>query len=184
LNAAENAEDDMAFKYGDKFTIKRDVASLSTRESGERLAVSFALAKSSLLSIYEWRVQRTIERNSHIPEEMAKHGKINMSQKEISKEVGKMFLVKHGINLDCSLIDTPEEFWEDDRFEAVYDMALKYFEIAKRLTLVNNRLNMIGELHQVLIEETQNHHAAMLEWIIIILIVVEVVLDLMHLGIY
>jgi uncharacterized Rmd1/YagE family protein len=178
------ASDDMAFTFGETFSIKRDIAHLTTRETGEKLAVSFALAKSSLLSIYEERVQKTIDRNSHIPEEMAKNGRIHMSREEIGKEVGKMFLVKHGINLDCSLIDTPEEFWEDDRFEATYESTLKYFEITKRLALVNNRLQMIGELHQVMIEENQNHHAVVLEWIIIVLIVVEVVLDLLHMGVF
>jgi uncharacterized Rmd1/YagE family protein len=43
---------------------------------------------------------------------------------------------------------------------------------------------MIGELHQVMIEENQNHHAVVLEWIIIVLIVVEVVLDLLHIGVF
>ena len=110
--AAENASDEIAFVYGETSSFKWDVVQLSTRENGEKLAVSFALAKSSLLSVYEWRLQRTIDRNSHIPEELAKNGKIHMSRAEISKEVGRIFLVKHGINLDSSLSDTPEEFWE------------------------------------------------------------------------
>lgn len=104
----ESASDEMAFIYGEKFTLRRDVATLATRESGEKLAVAFALAKSSLLSVYEERVQKTIERNSHIPDEMVKSGRLHMTRQEISKEVGRMLLVKHGINLDQSLIDTPE----------------------------------------------------------------------------
>lgn len=180
----ESARDSISFQYGDKYAIKRDVCTLSTRDSGEKLAVSFALAKSSLLSLYELRVQQVIERNSHIPEEMVKNGRIHMSMREMSREVGRLFLVKHGINLDQSLIDTPEEFWEDDRFEPFYDITLKYFEISKRLSLVNNRLNMIGELHNKIMEENHTHHAVILEWIIILLIVVEVLLDLLHLGIY
>src|SRR3569623_136962 len=52
------AKDDMAFIYDKQFSLKRDVASLETRETGERLAVSFALAKSSLLTVYEERVQK------------------------------------------------------------------------------------------------------------------------------
>lgn len=183
-SAAENASDEIAFVYGETSSFKWDVVSLSTKESGEKLAVSFALAKSSLLSIYEWRLQRTIDRNSHIPEELATNGSIHMTREEISKEVGRIFLVKHGINLDSSLSDTPEEFWEDDRFEGVYESAMKYFEISKRLELVNNRLRMIQDLHEVLIEAVENHHAVYLEWIIIILIVVEVALDLFHLTIF
>lgn len=180
----ESAQDSISFQYGEKYVIKRDVCILSTRDSGEKLAVSFALAKSSLLSLYELRVQQVIERNSHIPEEMVKNGRIHMSMRDMSREVGRLFLVKHGINLDQSLIDTPEEFWEDDRFEPYYDITLKYFEISKRLSLVNNRLDMIGELHNKIMEENHTHHAVILEWIIILLIVVEVVLDLLHLGFY
>jgi uncharacterized Rmd1/YagE family protein len=104
----DSANDQMAFEFGDAFSLKRDVATLTTRETGEKLAVSFGLAKSSLLSVYEERVQRTIERNSHIPEEMAKTGTLHMTRQDISREVGRMLLVKHGINLDQSLIDTPE----------------------------------------------------------------------------
>jgi len=183
-SAAENAGDEIAFVYGEKSSFKWDVVELSSRESGEKLAISFALAKSSLLSIYEWRLQRTIERNSHIPEELAKNGSIHMTREEISKEIGRIFLVKHGINLDNSLSDTPEEFWEDDRFEGVYGEAIRYFQINRRLELVNNRLTMIQDLHVVLIEAVENHHAVYLEWIIIILIVVEVALDLFHLTIF
>lgn len=124
-DAIENAADEMAYTYSfnapqeadapprpPPMQFKGNVVQLSTRESGEKLAISFALAKSALLSIYEWRLQRTIERNANIPEELALKGKIDMSRDEIQKEVGRIFLVKHGINLDSSLIDTPEEFWE------------------------------------------------------------------------
>ncbi|CAB9509175.1 for meiotic nuclear division protein 1 homolog [Seminavis robusta] len=159
------------------FTIKRDVCTLSTKESGEKLAVSFALAKSSLLSLYELRVQQVIERNSHLPEEMVQKGRVHMSTHDLTREIGRLFLVKHGINLDQSLIDTPEEFWEDDRFESTYDTTLKYFKITKRLDLVNERLDMVGELHNKILEENHTHHAVVLEWIIIILIVMEVLIE-------
>jgi uncharacterized Rmd1/YagE family protein len=98
----EAAKDEMAFVYSadKKFSLRRDVAHLESRETGEKLAVSFALAKSSLLSVYEERVQKTIDRNSHIPEEMVKNGRLHMTRQDISREVGRMLLVKHGINLD------------------------------------------------------------------------------------
>ena len=110
--AMENACDEMGFIYGETHKIFRDVIQLSTRDSAEKLAVSFAFAKSALLSVFEWRLEKTIERNSHIPEELAKTGHINLSRAEISKEIGRIYLVKHGIHLDNSLLDTPEEFWE------------------------------------------------------------------------
>jgi uncharacterized Rmd1/YagE family protein len=183
----ESALDSVSFQFGKvdaKFAIKRDVCLLSSKEPEEKLAVSFALAKSSLLSLYELRVQEVIERNSHLPEEMVKHGRVHMSSDDLTREIGRLFLVKHGINLDQSLIDTPEEFWEDDRFENTYEMTMKYFKISNRLDLVNNRLDMVGELHNKILEENHTHHAVILEWIIIWLIVIEVLLDLLHLGVF
>jgi len=110
--AIANACDDLEFVYGDSFSLKHDSCQLMTREPGEKLAVSFGLAKSSLLSIYEWTLEQTIERNSHVTELLAKTGTIPMHKEELSKEIGRIFLVMHMVNLDSDLQDTPEEFWE------------------------------------------------------------------------
>jgi uncharacterized Rmd1/YagE family protein len=76
-------------------------------------------------------------------------------------EVGKCFYRQAGINLDCSLI---VGILEDDRFEATYEYS--QVEIAKRLTLVNNRLQMIGEASPGLDEEPKSY-AVVLEWIML-----------------
>lgn len=54
---------------------------------------------------------------------------------------------------------------------------LMYFEITKRLNLVNNRLKIIQDLHQVLIETVEARHSTLLEWVVIILIVIEIVFE-------
>jgi uncharacterized Rmd1/YagE family protein len=52
-----------------------------------------------------------------------------------------------------------------------------YFEITKRLSLINNRLYMLQDLHIVLNEEIGNLHDVYLEWIIIWLIAVYLVVE-------
>jgi len=54
---------------------------------------------------------------------------------------------------------------------------MQYFEIAKRFNLINNRLNMLQDLHNVLNEEVQAKHASSLEWVVIWLIVVYLVIE-------
>jgi uncharacterized Rmd1/YagE family protein len=93
--AIESACDDFEFEYGEVFSLKHDICCFMTREPGEKLAVAFALAKSSLLSIYEWTLEQTITRNSHITEHLAKTGNIPMHKEELSIEIGRLFLVKH-----------------------------------------------------------------------------------------
>jgi len=176
-DAVESANDEMAFMYGTSFHIHRDIVQLQTVEYGEKLALSFSLAKSANLSIFEWRLDQVIERNSHIPEQLARFGRIHMSRKEISMEIGRIFLVKSGINLENNILDTPEEFWEDDKFYGEYKKAMEYFDIDSRLELVNTRLEVMHDMNQILIEATQSHHASMLEWTVIILIVFEILVE-------
>lgn len=81
---------------------------------GEKLAVSFAVAKSANLSIYEWCLEQAVQRNSHIPEALAKTGKLHLSRKEINVEIGRLYLLNNAINLETNMLDTPEEFWEGE----------------------------------------------------------------------
>lgn len=103
--AIESASDEITFEYDESgsFLVRRDKVQLCTREIGEKLAISFAFAKNSLLSVYEWMLAKTIERNSNIPLSLAKSGSIDMSRIAIRREIGRILIVKHAINLDSDL---------------------------------------------------------------------------------
>lgn len=170
----ENACDELGFCYDDTFQWHRDVVQLQTRDAGEKLAVSFAVAKSANLSIYEWRMEQAIQRNAHIPEDLAKHGHLNLNRREINVEVGRLYLLNNAINLETNMLDTPEEFWEDDRFQTEYDKSIKYLDVDARVNLLNRRLEVLKDLNSILRDAAHNHHATILEWIIIVLIVAEI----------
>jgi uncharacterized Rmd1/YagE family protein len=104
----EEACDEMCFCYGEKFSWHRDVVQLHTRDAGEKLAVSFAFAKSANTSIYEWRLEQAIQRNAHIPEDLAEHGVLHLNRKQINVEIGRLYLLNNAINLETNLLDTPE----------------------------------------------------------------------------
>ncbi|KAL7484040.1 hypothetical protein ACHAW6_009685 [Cyclotella cf. meneghiniana] len=174
----ESACDEMGFCYGECFKWHRDVVQLQTRDAGEKLAVSFAVAKSANLSIYEWRLEQAVQRNAHIPEDLAKTGELHLNRREINVEVGRLYLLNNAINLETTMLDTPEEFWEDDRFQPEYERTLKYLDVDSRIGILNNRLDVLKNLNQILMDAAHNQHASVLEWIIIILIVAEILIDL------
>jgi len=176
----ESANDEMGFCYGDSFKWHRDVVQLQTRDAGEKLAVSFAVAKSANLSIYEWRLDQAIQRNAHIPEDLAKSGELHLNRREINVEVGRLYLLNNAINLETSMLDCPEEFWEDDRFQPEYERSTKYLDVAARINLLNTRLNVLKDMQQILMDAAHNAHASVLEWIIIWLIVVEILIEVMR----
>lgn len=168
----DTACDEMGFCYGNAFHWRRDVVQLHTMDAGEKMAVSFAFSKSANLSIYEWRMEQAVRRNAHIPEALAEHGELQLKRKEIDGEIGRLYLLNNAINLTTNMLDTPEELWDDDRFQPEYDKSLLYLDVFKRIKLLNKRLEVLKDLNKILMDAAQNHHAATLEWIVILLIIV------------
>lgn len=112
----DSAMDDMEFYYGPKSTVRNDTVRLSSRKTEEKLAVSYAFAQSSRLSIYEWRLDKIIQRNEQLPQELAMTGTIHMPMKEINKEIGRLFMERNSINLESDLLGKPDFFWENDEW--------------------------------------------------------------------
>jgi hypothetical protein len=78
--------------HGDvtKSSIGKDVVTLGSHEVGEKLAVSFGLAQSIKLGVFELLVEQTIQETRHIPERMAKDGKIRLKHTEITRRIGQV----------------------------------------------------------------------------------------------
>ena len=85
--------EDMDFYYGDNYKIINDEIILKTNDAHAKLAISFALASSCKLDVYENRVAGTITETKHIPEDLAKTGSIKYSKTEISQLIGRLFIV-------------------------------------------------------------------------------------------
>lgn len=115
-----------------------------------------------------------------IPERMAIDGKIRLKRTAITKRIGQLFVDRASINLHSDILDHPEFFWEDDEWLSLYLRAAKYLEIDRRAEVLNKRLDIIKELFDMLASELHNSHSNKLEWIVIILIVMEVVFQIVQ----
>jgi uncharacterized Rmd1/YagE family protein len=113
---------------------------------------------------------------SHIPEELAKFSKIWISQKEIAKIRGALFNTKSKVIIHYGLLDTPDFFWEYPEYEATYERMARYMDIRQRVELLSKKLSTIHELFEMLASEQKHQHSSFLEWIIIVLIGIEIAL--------
>jgi len=145
-----------------------------------KLSISHALAQSVKLNLLERSVSNLIDKTTPIQRELASTGSVSLSKKEISKQIGILFNEKYSINLHSDILDTPEFFWRRPSYEPLYIMTVEFQDIQIRQTILNNRLNMIHELYSILSNDLNYKHSTRLEWIIIILIAIEVVLAIAH----
>ena len=169
-------EEHLHFTFSNELMIKKDVICLPDNDPLSRLAISHALAQSNKLMEYEIQAQNLIKDYSHIPEELAKLGKISISRKDIAKIRGILLNTKSDIILHYGLLDTPDFFWEYPEYEANYERMARYMDIHQRVELLSKKLSTIHELFEMLAGEQKHQHSSFLEWIIIVLIGIEIVL--------
>ena len=175
----EIESDEFTYIYGDTPKISNDEIVLPNSEVFTKLAISFGIAQSVKLGAFETAIQKTFNNMQHIPEALAKYGKISLSRREIRRKMGELFIERNSVNLHVNVLDAPEFFWEYPELDPLYKMTTNYLDLENRGQVLNQRLQVIHELFEMLGSELNHQHSSRLEWIIIVLIVIEVVLTLM-----
>jgi uncharacterized Rmd1/YagE family protein len=176
----EPETDEFTFTIGDTAKVYEDEIFLPNRDPLTKLAISYGIAQSVKLSVFESAILKTFNSTRSIPLNLAKEGKIHLSRKEIRKKMGELFLERAVINLHLDALDTPEFFWEDSELEPLYKMITVYLDVQPRVEVLNKRLSILHELLEVLGNELNHQHSSRLELTIIWLIVFEVCISLLR----
>jgi uncharacterized Rmd1/YagE family protein len=162
------------------FNIKEDEVTLPNDLIETKLAISYAIAQSTKISYYEYKVALLVEQNNHIPRDLINKGKIALSRSELQRRLGQLFIEKHYINLNSDIISAPDIIWELPEIEEYFNKTFKYLDIQKRVDLLNQQLNTLNELFDMLKHDLDINHSSKLEWIIIILIAFEIIMNLIE----
>ncbi|KAJ2076513.1 sporulation protein rmd1 [Coemansia sp. RSA 988] len=157
--------------------IYNDVISLRTTKGHmAKLAIAHAIAQATKLSLYEALVDETIEATRYIPQRMAESGTVEMTRKGLIKKIGQLFIMRVNVNLVSNILDTPEIFWSEPTLQPLYIAIREYLEIPQRVEIMNHRVSVISDLLDMLNQHLNGMHGEFLEWIVIILIGVEIVI--------
>ncbi len=160
--------------YND-FISLRDDANYMTK-----LSISYAISQSVKISLFEELVDNTIEDTQDIPEQISKTGKVEMTKDEIMKSIGELFILRININLHGAILDSPELMWSEPQLEPIYQATRGYLEINQRVTLLNQRLEVISDLLQMLKEQLTHNDDEQIEMIVILLIAAEVFVSMIN----
>lgn len=166
--------DEFTYVKGEPAKIVDDEIILPVDDTLSRLAISHGLAQSVKLGVFENAIRKSFNTTKRLPEDLAKHGRIPLSRREIRRKMGDLFIERNSINLHVDVLDTPEFFWEYSELEPLYAMTANYLDIKTRVEILNQRLDVIHELFEMLGNELNHQHSSRLEWTIICLIVIEV----------
>ncbi|XP_013146029.1 PREDICTED: required for meiotic nuclear division protein 1 homolog [Papilio polytes] len=146
----------------------------------EKYSFSHAMAQSARLGAWEARLESlaaSVREHSAI---MERDGATHVDKKEVVRKLGELFSLRHRLNVESDLLDTPDFYWEEEELERLYSNTVAYFTIPRRTRVLNERLSHCVELLELLSSWAADRHHVRLEWMVIALILAEVCFELLH----
>ncbi|KAF3923364.1 hypothetical protein ABW21_db0204562 [Orbilia brochopaga] len=150
-----------------------------------KIAFSSGLARSTKLAVLEELLQSYIESTSSIPILLSQGSRLPFTRNFILRKTGELLSFRARLNLYSELTDNlPDIFWDSQKelgLEGYYESVGRELDVGARIRQLNDKLDYANEMAAVLRERLSERHGLVLEWMIIILITIEVLFEILHL---
>ena len=144
-----------------------------------KIAFSSGLARSTKLAVLESLLSDYFSSTRSIPAVLSRGGRMPFTRRFISQKTGQLLSIRAQLNLYSELTDSlPDLFWDSRHelgLEGYYDQVGRALDINVRIKVLNEKMDYAQEIASVLRQMLSERHGVRLEWIIILLIAVEVV---------
>jgi required for meiotic nuclear division protein 1 len=171
--------------------MKGDMVVLGTRKEdhdGDRqdttlakIAFSSGLARSTKLAVLESALTAYFESTRNIPAQLSRGSRLPIGRTFIMKKTGELLSLRAKLNHYSELTDSlPDIFWDSRSelgLEGYYDEVGRALDVNIRIRTLNQKMDYAQEIASVLREMSSEQHNTRLEWIIIVLIAVEVIFE-------
>lgn len=132
-------------------------------------------SQSVALDRYSQITERLLEEATKHTDSLEKKGRLRISSLKLKKFIGRTLNIKNRISENLYIFDSPDEVWEDEQLEKLDNDLKNTFDLKNRYRNIQDRISIIKE-NLELFKDIWNHkESSTLEWIIIILIVIEVI---------
>jgi len=173
-------------------SIKGDVITLGTKTDSQtdskldktltKIAFSSGLARSTKLAVLETMLGKYIESTRTIPTLLSRGSRLPFNRKFMLQKTGELLELRGQLNHYSELTDSlPDIFWDSKHeLELAYDQVGRALDVGVRIKTLNEKMDYAQEIATILRQALSEKHSIYLEWIIIILIAVEVVFGIFH----
>jgi uncharacterized Rmd1/YagE family protein len=137
--------------------------------------VMLNIAQSVALDNYVDQADILLHKTLSFSSELEIKGKFSLRGKKLMKYIGRTLNLRNKIANNLYIFDSPILTWNDEYLNRIYndlrqelDINLRHRSLKENLDIVQENLEIFKDLHQY-------SHSVALEWIIIILIAVEII---------
>lgn len=143
--------------------------------------ISYVSAQSVALDRYEEEINVRLHDLGRVVASMKASGSMAFDQSDILKQVGNVLSVKQRTVSQLSLFDKPDETWEREELERLYDRLRSEYELRDRFDVLNEKIDFLSENNTILLNYLSSQRSNFLELVVIILIVIEIALFVVEL---
>lgn len=154
--------------FFDKVVLKEvntDIAKIIMLNIAQSIALDYFTEQSNLL----------LATTRQFSSELEEQGSFSLKGKKLLQSIGKTLNLKIRIAENLYIFDTPRLSWNDEFLNKLNDDLSRELDLRIRHRSLQENLRIVKENLDIFKEITQHSHSSALEWIIIILIAVEIV---------
>ena len=170
-------DEEGSFMQGDVLVIQGRSAE---KKHLEMAAFAMGLSRSTRLSVLEESLEEYIQITRENSEILSGGLKLTSKEADVLRLTGNLFLLRGKLNLYSELIETPDLYWTEPTLEKIYESVSRRLDIQPRISIMNRKLDYVTEEQRALLSVLNEKKGTRLEWIIIILIMVEVGFETVH----
>jgi required for meiotic nuclear division protein 1 len=135
--------------------------------------ISLALGQSVALENFEIEVQSVLRTFEPVVSALRTRGGLVLSEREVMRAVGFALDVRAAVLANLTLFDSPPETWESEALTHLDSRLYDYFDLEERMSAINQKIGFLTDVNATLITLLNNRKSHRLEWIIIVLIFIE-----------
>lgn len=132
------------------------------------------LAQSVALDHYHGVSENLLTEVKGFATQLELTGKLKISRRNMMRFIGKALNTQNEIAENIYIFDAPELVWDDQYLDKLHQGLIKHFDLKVRFSEIEYTLRIIEDNLTVFSDIINQRESAMLEWIIILLILVEV----------
>lgn len=136
--------------------------------------VMLNVSQSVALDYYEDQTNKLLTETNQFTQRLETKGTLAISGTKLNKYIGRTLLLRNRIAENIYVFDSPPETWENEQLNKIDADLKRTFDLQVRVRSIHEGLNVVKDNLELFRGLMQNRNSTILEWIIIILILVEV----------
>ena len=159
-----------------EFAVDNEKITLKEYSRISLIIAAHVISQSVALELYEQKLSDYYERSRHLIDTSDTYSIFKRAK--LARFAKQLVLIRHDMLIDLLLLDKPNILWENENAEMLYNKLASNLELKDRFDVVEYKLNSIKDDIVMVMDLTNHNHSSFLEWIIIILIAVEICMGL------